>query len=58
MLTLFVSSLTLATGRVTILQDAGRLIIFGVFPLLAAGREGGQTGSTVTMRLVYTGFRR
>jgi Ca2+:H+ antiporter len=35
-LTLFVSSLTLATGRATILQGAVHLVIFGVFLLLAA----------------------
>jgi Ca2+:H+ antiporter len=36
LLTLFVSSLTLATGRATILQGAVHLVIFGVFLLLAA----------------------
>ena len=35
-LTLFASSLTLATGRATILQGAVHLVIFGVFLLLAA----------------------
>ncbi|MGP0105784.1 MAG: ionic transporter y4hA, partial [Rhodoblastus sp.] len=36
MLTLFVSTLTLATGRATILQGAVHLVIFGVFLLLSA----------------------
>ena len=36
LLTLFVSSMTLATGRATILQGAVHLVIFGVFLLLAA----------------------
>lgn len=36
LLTLFVSTLTLATGRATILQGAVHLVIFGVFLLLAA----------------------
>ena len=36
LLTLFVSSLTLATGRATILQGAVHIVIFGVFLLLAA----------------------
>ena len=36
LLTLFVSSLTLATGRATILQGAVHLVIFAVFLLLAA----------------------
>ena len=36
LLTLFVGSLTLATGRATILQGAVHLVIFGVFLLLAA----------------------
>jgi Ca2+:H+ antiporter len=36
LLTLFVSSLTLASGRATILQGAVHLVIFGVFLLLAA----------------------
>lgn len=36
LLTLFVSSLTLATGKATILQGAVHLVIFGVFLLLAA----------------------
>jgi len=36
LLTLFVSSMTLATGRATILQGAVHLVIFGVFMLLAA----------------------
>ena len=36
LLTLFVSSLTLATGRATVLQGAVHLVIFGVFLLLAA----------------------
>lgn len=36
LLTLFVSSLTLATGRATILQGAVHLVIFGTFLLLAA----------------------
>lgn len=36
LLTLFVSSLTLATGRATILQGAVHLVIFGAFLLLAA----------------------
>ncbi len=36
LLSLFVSSLTLATGRATILQGAVHLVIFGVFLLLAA----------------------
>ena len=36
LLTLFVSSITLATGRATILQGAVHLVIFGVFLLLAA----------------------
>ena len=36
LLTLFVSSLTLATGRATILQGAVHLVIFGVFLLLSA----------------------
>ncbi len=36
LLTLFVSSLTLATGRATILQGVVHLVIFGVFLLLAA----------------------
>jgi Ca2+:H+ antiporter len=36
LLTLFVSTPTLATGRVTILQGAVHLVIFGVFLLLAA----------------------
>ncbi len=36
LLTLFVSSLTLANGRATILQGAVHLVIFGVFLLLAA----------------------
>jgi len=36
LLTLAVSSLTLATGRATILQGAVHLVIFGVFLLLAA----------------------
>jgi Ca2+:H+ antiporter len=36
LLILFVSSLTLATGRATILQGAVHLVIFGVFLLLAA----------------------
>lgn len=35
-LTLFISSLTLATGRTTILQGAIHLVIFGVFIVLAA----------------------
>ncbi len=36
LLTLFVSTLTLATGRATILQGAVHLVIFGAFLLLAA----------------------
>ena len=36
LLSLFVSSMTLATGRATILQGAVHLVIFGVFLLLAA----------------------
>ncbi|HUO53652.1 MAG TPA: ionic transporter y4hA [Rhodoblastus sp.] len=36
MLTLFVSTLTLATGRATILQGAVHLVIFGVFLLFSA----------------------
>ncbi len=36
MLTLFVSSITLATGRATILQGAVHLVIFGVFLLFSA----------------------
>lgn len=36
LLTLFVSTLTLGTGRATILQGAVHLVIFGVFLLLAA----------------------
>ena len=35
-LTLFISSLTLATGRTTILQGAIHLVIFGVFVILSA----------------------
>ncbi len=35
-LTLFISSVTLATGRTTILQGAVHLVIFGVFIFLAA----------------------
>jgi Ca2+:H+ antiporter len=35
-LTLFISSLTLATGRTTVLQGAIHLVIFGVFLVLAA----------------------
>lgn len=35
-LTLFISSVTLATGRTTILQGAVHLVIFGVFLFLAA----------------------
>ena len=36
MLTLFVGSITLATGRATILQGAVHLVIFGVFLLFSA----------------------
>ncbi len=36
MLTLFVATLTLATGRATILQGAVHLVIFGVFLLFSA----------------------
>ncbi len=36
LLTLFVATLTLATGRATILQGAVHLVIFGVFLLLSA----------------------
>jgi Ca2+:H+ antiporter len=36
MLTLFVSTLTLATGRATILQGAVHLVLFGVFLLFSA----------------------
>ena len=36
LLTLFVSTLTLATGRATILQGAVHLVLFGVFLLLSA----------------------
>jgi Ca2+:H+ antiporter len=36
LLTLFISSLTLATGRTTILQGAVHLVIFGLFLLLSA----------------------
>lgn len=36
LLTLFVSLLTLATGKARILQGAVHLVIFGVFLLLAA----------------------
>lgn len=36
MLTLFISSVTLATGRTTILQGAVHLVIFGVFIFLSA----------------------
>ena len=35
-LTLFISSVTLATGRTTILQGAVHLVIFGVFMFLSA----------------------
>jgi Ca2+:H+ antiporter len=35
-LTLFISSVTLATGRTTILQGAVHLVIFGVFLFLTA----------------------
>jgi Ca2+:H+ antiporter len=35
-LTLFISTVTLATGRTTILQGAVHLVIFGIFVLLAA----------------------
>lgn len=36
LLTLFVSTLTFATGRTTVLQGAVHLVIFGVFLFLAA----------------------
>ena len=36
LLTLFASTLTLATSRATILQGAAHLVIFGAFLLLAA----------------------
>jgi len=35
-LTLFISTVTLATGRTTILQGAVHLVIFGVFLFLSA----------------------
>jgi len=36
LLTLFISALTFATGRTTMLQGAVHLVIFGVFVFLAA----------------------
>ena len=44
MLTLFVGSLTLASGRATIFQGAVHLVIFGVFLLLAAVKRDKNRG--------------
>ena len=54
LLTLFVSSLTLATGRATILQGAVHLVIFGVFLLLRRFRDLPPRGENSPMLLCRT----